>query len=173
VRRRDLFVGFLKLGAMGFGGVGPLIRIIVVEERRWLDDPEFAALYGLCQALPGANTCNFAVILGERFFGLSGAVSALFGLLLAPLTILIAVASFFTAFSHNSDVRAALYGSTAAAAGLAIGTAVKMAQKTPTDALMLAVAAAVFVASALLRLPLPAVLAAALPAAYLLRWRQA
>jgi chromate transport protein ChrA len=86
---------------------------------------------------------------------------------------LVAVASFFMTFAANRDVRAALYGATAAAAGLAIGTAAKMAQKTPTDALTLAIAAVVFAATALLRLPLPAVLAAAVPASYLLGGRRA
>ena len=80
MRRIDLFLGFFKLGALAFGGTGPMMRSVIVEDRRWLDDAEFAALLGLCQALPGANTCNLAVMLGERHFGASGAFIALFGL---------------------------------------------------------------------------------------------
>ena len=169
MRRIDLFLGFLKLGAIGFGGVGPLTRRIVVEERRWLDEAEFASLLGLCQALPGANTCNFALMLGDRFCGPSGGLAALAGLLLAPLVILIAVASAFAACAHNPDVRAALYGAAAAAAGLALGTAAKMMKNLPRDRLLWAIAAAAFVAVALLRLPLPLVLGALAPASYLLR----
>ncbi len=164
MRRIDLFLGFFKLGALAFGGTGPITRAIIVEERRWLDDAEFAGLLGLCQALPGANTCNFAVMLGDKFFGAGGAAIALFALLLAPLTILVTVASFFTAFAANSDVRAALFGATAAGAGLAIGTAIKMARKIPFDLVLIALAAATFIAAALFRMPLPAIIAVALPA---------
>ena len=168
MRRIDLFFGFLKLGAIGFGGVGPLTRRIVVEERRWLDESEFAALLGLCQALPGANTCNFALMLGDRFLGPSGGLAALAGLLAAPLAFLLVVASFFAAFAHNPDVRAALAGAAAAAAGLALGTAVRMLQNLPRAPLLWGVAAAAFGAVALARLPLLLVLGVLAPASYLL-----
>ncbi len=168
MRRIDLFLGFFKLGALAFGGTGPLARAILVDDRRWLDDKEFAGLLGLCQALPGANTCNLAVMLGDRFFGAGGALVALTGLLLAPLAILVAVATFFTTFSTNSDVRAALFGATAAGAGLALGTAIKMARKLPKDPILLALAGVTFIAAALLRLPLPLILAVLLPTGYLL-----
>ena len=69
----DLFTGFLKIGLMGFGGVGPVARHIIVAERRWLDDRGYAELMGICQALPGANTVNAAVMLGDRFRGAAGA----------------------------------------------------------------------------------------------------
>ncbi|MGO9389543.1 chromate transporter [Rhodoblastus sp.] len=168
MRRIDLFLGFFKLGALAFGGTGPITRAIIVEDRRWLDDAEFAGLLGLCQALPGANTCNFAVMVGDRFFGAGGAAIALFGLLLAPLIILVTVASFFTTFAGNADVRAALFGATAAGAGLAIGTAIKMARKIPFDPVLIGLAAATFIAAALFRLPLPAIIAVALPTGYFL-----
>jgi chromate transporter len=168
MRRIDLFLGFFKLGALAFGGTGPLSRAIIVDDRRWLDDAEFAALLGLCQALPGANTCNLAVMLGDRFHGAAGAVIALIGLLAAPLAILVAVASFFTSFAAHPDVRAALFGATAAAAGLAIGTAVKMTIKTRFDARIAVLAVAAFAGSALLRLPLPLILAVLVPASFLL-----
>ncbi len=164
--RIDLFLGFFKLGALAFGGTGPITRAIVVDDLRWLDEAEFAGLLGLCQALPGANTCNFAVMLGDKFCGAGGAVLALTGLLLAPLAILVAVASFFTAFAANADVRAALFGATAAGAGLAIGTAVKMARKLPFDPVLLALAGATFMATAVFRLPLPVVLAVLLPTGF-------
>jgi chromate transporter len=168
MRRIDLFLGFFKLGAVAFGGTGPLTRAIIVDDRRWLDDAEFAALLGLCQALPGANTCNLAVMLGEKFFGAGGAIIALFGLLLAPLAIIVTIATSFTAFSGNVDVRAALFGATAAGAGLALGTAVKMARKLPADPILIALASATFAAAALLRLPLPVILVVLLPAGFLL-----
>ena len=166
--QRDLFLGFLKLGAIGFGGVGPLTRRIVVEERNWLDEAEFAAMLGLCQALPGANTCNFALMLGDRFCGPSGGLAALAGLLAAPLAFLLVVASFFAVFAQNPDLRAALAGAAAAAAGLALGTSVKMLKNLSRTPMLWGVASAVFAAVALARLPLPLVLGVLAPASYLL-----
>lgn len=172
MRRRELFFGFFKLGAIAFGGTGPITRHIVVEERRWLDEQEFAGLLGLCQALPGANTCNFAVMLGDRFCGASGALVALAGLLAAPLVIVVLVASFFAAFAQNADMRAALYGATAAGAGLAIGAAVKMAKNVPRDPLVFLLAGATFALCALARLPLPLIVAVLAPAGFLVVGRK-
>jgi chromate transporter len=166
MRRIDLFLGFFKLGAMAFGGTGPLTRAILVDDRLWLDDEEFASLLGLCQALPGANTCNLAVMLGDRFCGATGAIVALAGLLAAPLAVLVTVASFFAAFAHLPDIRAALFGATAAAAGLAIGTAVKMTMKIRPGFRAAALALAAFFGVAALRAPLALVLALLVPAGF-------
>ena len=34
VGKTELFLGFLKIGLLGFGGVGPWSRHVIVEERR-------------------------------------------------------------------------------------------------------------------------------------------
>ncbi len=171
MRRIDLFLGFFKLGALAFGGTGPLARAMIVEDLRWLDDKEFAALLGLCQALPGANTCNLAVMLGDRFCGASGALIALFGLLAAPLAILVTVASFFATFAHLPDIRAALFGGTAAAAGLALGTAISMTIKIRPGPRVVAVAFTAFLGVAVLRAPLALVLGLLVPASFVLAGR--
>jgi chromate transporter len=46
-----LFVGFLKIGLSGFGGV-PLARHMIVQ-RRWLSELEFLDVLSLLQSLPG------------------------------------------------------------------------------------------------------------------------
>jgi chromate transporter len=173
VSKTELFLGFGKLGAVAFGGTGPISRHILVVERNWLSEADYAALLGLCQALPGANTCNLAVMLGDRYQGAGGAVAALGGLLVAPLLILVGVATLFARTAGQPDMRAALLGATAAAAGLVIGTSIRMIRALPFDAPLLSVAAATFVTAAFLRLPLALTIAALLPISLLLRrfWR--
>src|SRR5690606_32371899 len=62
--RRDLFFGFAKMGLSGFGGVLAFARQIMVEERRWLDDREFAEMLALGQVLPGPNVVNLSMFVG-------------------------------------------------------------------------------------------------------------
>jgi chromate transporter len=45
---------------------------MIVERRRWLTDPEFVELLGLCQFLPGRNIINLSVALGMKFRGWKG-----------------------------------------------------------------------------------------------------
>ena len=58
----ELFTAFLALGLIGFGGVLPLARRMVVEQRRWLNPAEFTDLLGLCQFLPGGNIIKLYTI---------------------------------------------------------------------------------------------------------------
>ncbi len=69
ISKAELFLGFLTIGLLGFGGVAPWVRHVIVEERRWLSDKEFAEVLGVGQILPGPNTVNAAVIIGDHFQG--------------------------------------------------------------------------------------------------------
>jgi Chromate transport protein ChrA len=91
-------LAFLKIGVLGFGGVAAWARHVLVVERRFLDGRAFAEDFGLASSLPGANTVNLSVMLGDRFCGVSGAIAALTGLMGAPLVILAAIASLYARF---------------------------------------------------------------------------
>ncbi|WP_199084767.1 chromate transporter [Bosea sp. ASV33] len=150
----DLFTGFLKIGLMGFGGVGPVARHIIVAERNWLDDRAYAELMGICQALPGANTVNAAVMLGDRFRGGTGALTCVFALMAMPLLCLVALANGYDAVSGHPLAQIALTGAAASAAGLILGTALRLLTKAGLARWAWLMAAAAFVAVGLLRLPM-------------------
>jgi chromate transporter len=152
--RRGLFFTFLKIGLCGFGGVAPWARRILVEDRAWLSEQDYAELLGIASVLPGANTVNIAVLLGDRYRGFSGSLSALAGLLLMPLVILVGVAALYERFADVPDVKNAVAGAAAATAGLVIGTALKMMRNLKPDLLALVSGAAVFVAVGLLQMSL-------------------
>src|SRR5438045_8770365 len=76
IARATLFAAFLKIGLLGFGGVMPWARRVLVEEHAWLNDREFAELLGMCQVLPGPNAVNLAVILGCRWPCAAGSLPA-------------------------------------------------------------------------------------------------
>jgi chromate transporter len=126
---KDLFLGFLKIGLLGFGGVAPQARHVIVEDRAWLSEKEYASVLGIGQLLPGANTINAAVMIGDKFRGLPGAVAAVTGMMAMPIVVLIGLALLYEHFSQWAPVKAALSGSAAAAAGLIIGVAIKMARR--------------------------------------------
>jgi len=150
----NLFTGFLKIGMMGFGGVGPIARHIIVTERNWLDDRGYAELIGICQALPGANTVNAAVMLGDRFRGMAGALICVFGLMAVPLLSLVAIANFYDAVSDHPLAQVALTGAAASAAGLILGTAARLLTKAGLARWAWVMAAVAFLAIGVLRLPM-------------------
>jgi chromate transporter len=129
VSKSELFFGFLKIGLLGFGGIAPWARHVIIEERRWLTEKEFAAILGIGQILPGPNTMNASVMIGDRFQGVTGALLCLLGQMAMPLVIITSLAVVYQRYASVPEVKAALIGAAAGAAGLVLGTALKMAQK--------------------------------------------
>jgi chromate transporter len=154
VSKLDLFLGFLKIGLIGFGGIAPWARHVIIEERRWLTEKEFAAILGIGQILPGPNTMNAAVIIGDRFQGVFGVLLCLAGQMAMPLVIVTSLAVAYEHFSAVPEVKAALAGAAASASGLVMGTALKMARKIRLTPLALLVASIGFVSIGLLAWPL-------------------
>jgi chromate transporter len=173
---RDLFVAFTLLALQGFGGVLAVTQRELCERKRWLTHAEFVEVLSFAQVLPGPNVVNVALIVGDRFFGWRGASAALAGMMVLPLVIVLALSAVYVRTSDVSAVAGALRGMGAVAAGLIIGTALRIAASlrgTPIGgAAALALAAAAFVAVALLRWPLAWVLLGlgALSCAY--AWRR-
>jgi chromate transporter len=170
--RSDLFLGFAKIGLLGFGGVAPWARHVIVEERRWLDEREYASILGVGQVLPGPNTINAAVIIGDRFYGAWGALLAVTGILCMPIAVLIGIALAYDRLSGLPLVAAAIGAGASAAAGLVIGTALKMARKLRPDAASIAVGLAAFVSAGVLHVPMVWAIPVLGAASIFLVWRQ-
>lgn len=166
-----LYFGFFKIGAFAFGGVGPLARQVIVEEEGWLTEREYAELLGLGQVLPGPNVGNVSIFIGDRFHGLVGSMLALAGLMSAPLLTLLVLAHLYDQFGAIPAIDGAIGGVAAAAAGLFLGTALKMAERLKLSLPALAVLATAFVAIGLFRWPLTTVVLALAPVSIALAWR--
>lgn len=163
-----LFLGFMSIGVIGFGGVLPWARRMMVEQRRWLTPAEFTDLLGLCQFLPGPNIVNLSVALGSRFRGLPGAVAAVVGLISLPMVIVVSLGTLYAAYSDHPVVARAADGLAAAASALVVATSVKIAAPLRGGHwLGIAIAAVVVVAIAVLHLPLLPTMLAMAPASVL------
>jgi chromate transporter len=154
-----LFAGFLKAALCGFGG-GLLVwtRRVIVEERHWMSEAEFADTLSLCQFLPGANFANLSVCVGSKFRGPLGAVAAFSDLTLAPLTIALFLGIEYLRVAHFALVQRVLGGVSGAAAGLVIATGIRMLAPQRRRPAALLFAGLAFSGIVFTRLPLPAVL---------------
>jgi chromate transporter len=167
-----LFLGFLGVGLAGFGGVLPFARRMLVQQRAWLDERDFNETLALCQSLPGPNIVNMTVVVGRRFAGPAGALAALAGLIVAPVTIVIVLGALYGRFGAMGRIPGAILGLGAAAAGLVAATAAKMARpllaRRPVSGGVVALLA--FTAVGIVRLPLPMVMAVMAPLSVILAW---
>ena len=154
-RLSSLFAGFFSIGIVGFGGVLPWARRMIVEQRMWLTPSEFNDLLALCQFLPGPNIVNMAVALGGRFRGVAGSAACLVGLLAAPMVIVILLGGkIYLEFRDLPAIGRGFAGLAAAASGLVVTMAIKVAASLSGSLSAMIVAAIAFLAIAVLHLPL-------------------
>jgi chromate transporter len=159
-----LFGGFLKAALCSVGGsLLAWTRRVVVEERRWMGETEFADTLSLCQFLPGANFANLSICVGGKFRGMPGAVVAFLGLTLLPLTVALLLGLGYREIAGLAVVRHVLAAVASAAAGLVIATGIRMLLPHRRRPVALLFAGLAFAGMTLIRLPLPLVLALLAP----------
>ncbi len=157
---------------MGFGGVLPVARRIIVDQRQWMSAEAFNDLFSLCQFMPGANIVNFAFAFGARNRGVAGAAAAIAGLLTAPLAIVLCISVLYQRFGTIPIVQHGLGGLAAAASGLVLGTAMRIATPIFRGPSQIVIAVLVFGLVILAHLSLPFTMLLVLPLSVLLAWRQ-
>ncbi len=91
----EVFFAFLTLGVTCFGGpiahIGYFREAFVVR-RRWLDEPAYADLVGLCQFLPGPASSQVGFAIGLMRAGFPGGMAAWAGFTLPSAIALVAFA---------------------------------------------------------------------------------
>lgn len=122
-----LFQVFSHMALQGFGGVLPFAYRHLVERTQWLTPAEFGQQLSIAQLLPGPTICNLSVMVGQRYAGVAGGFSALAGLLIGPFFIVIALGAAYQGLAHHPLFVNAMRGMAAAASGLILATALKLA----------------------------------------------
>jgi chromate transporter len=163
---RALFAGFLKVSLCAIGGGGGIVwaRRLAVEQRRWIDDRDFADVLSLCQFLPGPNIVGIAVCVGAKMRGGRGALAALAGFTLIPWALGFALGTLLLENARIALLQNILGGISAAAAGLLLATGLRLLRPQRGRPLGLGFAALACAGVALTKLPLLLVLLGLTPA---------
>ena len=112
--KADLFWSFSLLALQGFGGVVAVVQRELVEK------------WAVAQILPGPNVVNLSLMIGDRYFGMAGALCALAGMLTFPLLIVLTLAAALGGLADTPVVQGALRGMGAVAAGLIAASGFKL-----------------------------------------------
>lgn len=108
----ELFITFLKIGLLSFGGGYAVIPMVQyeVEKYSWLSPEEFQRIVSLAGMSPGPVATNSATLIGYHTAGIPGAVTATTGIILPSLLIVILIAAFFFKINKNPLVQSSFYG---------------------------------------------------------------
>ena len=150
---------FFVVGLCSFGGgVTAWFHREVVLVRNWMTDDEFFSGYSLAQLLPGVNSTNMAVYIGQHVRGAIGSAVALAGLLSGPFFIVIAAAVTYNRLVEIPGFVAAMAGIATAAVGMIFRLGLTSAKALAASLPSVLVLIATFVAVGLLQWPLLPVL---------------
>jgi chromate transporter len=128
-----IFLSFLKIGLVGFGGglaVIAQIRTLVVHKRRWFTDHEFAETFALAQSLPGTNAGNAATYIGFRLRGWRGAVVAMAGFILPSMIMMIILAILYRHLRAFPNTDRLFHGLNAAVVAVIVISAWRIGRNT-------------------------------------------
>lgn len=120
----ELFLVFLKIGAVSFGGGYGMISFVQQEvvSRGWLDYDTLWNYIAIAESTPGPIAVNIATFIGSNQAGFLGSLLATLGIVLPAFCIILIIATVFKNFAKNKYVKAAFEGITPVIWGLIIST---------------------------------------------------
>lgn len=124
----DLFLTFLKIGAVSFGGGYGMISIVRDEclAHGWLTEQQLLDFIAVSESTPGPIAVNMATFVGSAQAGAAGAVLATLGVVLPAFVIMLVIAAAIRNLFRYEGVQAALGGVRPTVCGLIVATAVTM-----------------------------------------------
>ncbi|CAN5146900.1 chromate transporter [soil metagenome] len=163
----DIALFFGKAGAFVFGSglaIVPFLFGGVVQEMRWLTEQQFLDAVAVALITPGPVVITTAFI-GYHVAGLPGATVAAAATFFPCYVFTVLPAPLLRRYGQRPAITAVVQGVTAGAIGAIAGAVVVLGQRSVTDLLTVAVAAATYLVLRMgvggRRIPEPAVVAAA------------
>lgn len=152
---------FAKIGLLSFGGPAGQIALmhkILVDEKRWLDEPRFLHALNYCMLLPGPEAMQLATYVGWLLHGIRGGLIAGLLFVLPGAFVLVALSAIYLTVGHIILVQGLLFGLKAAVLAVVLEALIKVSKRALKGRLMVAIAIAAFIAIAFLRLPFPLII---------------
>jgi chromate transporter len=127
-----LFLTFLEIGAVSFGGGYGMISLVreKVITNGWLTDGEFLNMIAVAESTPGPIAVNMATFVGSTQGGILGSALATLGVILPAFIIMLIIASLIKNLLKYKGVQAVLGGIRPAVVGLIVATASTMILST-------------------------------------------
>ena len=164
VRFSDLVRAFARIGLLSFGGPAGQIATmhrILVDEKRWLDEPRFLHALNFCMLLPGPEAQQLATYAGWLLHGVKGGLTAGLLFVLPGFLVMLGLAALYAGLAHVDLVQGLFLGIQPAVLAVVIQAGHRVGRRALKDRWAVGLAAAAFVALFAGGVPFPLVVAVA------------
>lgn len=131
-----LFLNFLMIGALSFGGGYGMVSLVreTVLSNGWLTENEFLNFIAVSESTPGPLAVNMATFIGSTQGGILGSFVATLGVVLPSFLIILLIASALKNLMKYAPVNAFLSGVRPCVVAMILATALSMALSTLFEA---------------------------------------
>ena len=160
----ELIQVFGKIGLLSFGGPAAQIALMhrmLVEEKKWLDEPTYLSALNFCMLLPGPEAMQLATYAGWRLHGLKGGLAAGLLFVVPGALVVLALTMIYAAFGQVPLIQALFVGVKAAVLVIVIEALLRVAKRALKQPAHWVIAGLAFVALFFFAVPFPIVIIAA------------
>src|SRR3954470_18110641 len=166
----EAFRLWLKLGCINFGGPAGQIAMMhrmLVDERKWIDEPRFLHALNFCMLLPGPEAQKLATYIGWALHGVRGGLVAGILFVLPGALVMLGLSLLYALGRGVTWVDGALFGIKAAVLVIVVEALIRIGRRGLKTKTLLALAGAAFVCIFFLNAPFPVIVAIAALIGYL------
>ena len=128
-----LFVTFLKIGSLAFGGYMALISVIenvIVKKLKFISHEDMLDGISLANLLPGPMAVNVVAFTGYKIKGRTGAIVATTAVILPSFLLLLCLSYLYFTFGEIAEFKSVFQGFMPAVAAIIISVIWRLGQKT-------------------------------------------
>src|SRR6266571_6923460 len=165
----EFFKVWLKIGCINFGGPAGQIAMmhrIVVDEKKWIEEPRFLHALNFCMLLPGPEAQKLATYIGWALHGVRGGLVAGVLFVLPGALFMLALSLLYALGRGIPAVEGALFGIKAAVLVIVVEALLRIGRRALKTRLLMGAAAAAFIGIFFLALPFPLIVVAAAALGY-------
>jgi len=157
----EAFKVWLKIGCLSFGGPTGQIAMmhrVLVDEKKWIDEPRFLHGLNFCMLLPGPEAQQLATYIGWLMHGMRGGLAAGILFVLPGAFVMLGLSLIYVLGSGVSWIDGALFGIKAAVLVIVVEALIRIGRRALKTGMLVAFAALAFVGIFFLALPFPLIL---------------
>jgi len=165
---------WFKVGCLSFGGPAGQIALmhrVVVDEKKWLDEPRFLHALNFSMLLPGPEATELATYVGWLLHGVRGGLVAGILFVLPGAFVMLGLTLLYVYGRGLGPIDGALFGIKAAVLVIVVEALIRIGRRSLKSQLLIAMAAVGFIGIYFFALPFPLIVAAAALTGFLVAQR--
>jgi chromate transporter len=167
----EAFLVWLKIGCINFGGPAGQIAMmhrILVDEKKWIDEPRFLHALNFSMLLPGPEATQLATYVGWLLHGVRGGLAAGILFVLPGAFVMLGLSLLYAYGRGLGPIDGALFGIKAAVLVIVFEALLRIGKRALKSSVLVSLAALAFIAIFFFAAPFPLIVIAAAIAGFVI-----